>query len=194
MKELFFLGGYFGKAREYQHFRKFLDELCLNRSGQFNKRLQERAVSIGRLAPYFYNITLKEDGDRKFISLEMSDEDLTFIAEITESVEQKASELKAVTQVIRDVMKQYAVPIKSYADSIDRFEKSVRKGIRLTKCLLYNTDYEGWDELRVSLSQCADPLLTMTEALADYDDIAFDEALYDETIRSLNREIAGTRG
>jgi len=121
----------------------------------------------------------------------MSDADSAFVSEVIESLEQEASELKAVAQVVRDVMKQRSVSINAFVDSIDRFEKNVRERIHLAKRLLYDTDYEGWDERRAVLSKRNDPLLAMMEALADYDDIALDEARYDETLRSVNCDVVG---
>jgi hypothetical protein len=189
------LGGHFRMARVYRCFENLLNELCWKRSGGSNERLQERAVSTGRIERCFRNISLKEEsGGGKSISLQMADKDLAYVSEVIESLEQKASELKAMTQFIRDAMKQYTGPINCIVDAIDDLEKNAREGIRLTKRLLYVADFEGWDELRTILLQQADPLLTMMEAVAEYDDIVFDGVLYDDTVRSLNREIAGARG
>lgn len=189
---LVFLSWHFSQASEYRRFQELLNELCLKRDGDYNERLQERIVSTGRLVPYFYNIALKEESEgSKSISLQMSDADSAFVSEVIESLEQEASELKAVAQGVRDVIKQRSVSINAFVDSIDRFEKDVREGIHLAKRLLYDTDYEGWDEFREVLSKRNDPLLTMMEALADYDDIALDEARYGETLRSVSRAIPG---
>jgi len=189
---LVFLSWHFSQASEYWRFQELLNELCLKRDGDYNERLQERIVSTGKLMPYFYNIALQEESEgSKSISLQMSDADSAFVSEVIESLEQEASELKAVAQVVRDVMKQRSVSINAFVDSIDRFEKNVRERIHLAKRLLYDTDYEGWDERRAVLSKRNDPLLAMMEALADYDDIALDEARYDETLRSVNRAVAG---
>jgi hypothetical protein len=104
-------------------------------------------------------------------------------------LEQEASELKALTKAIRDLMKHYTTPISSFVDLIDNFEKRVREGICLTKRLLFNTSFEQWDELREILVKHSDPLLAMMEDLPDYDDIVFDEGLYKEKVGSLNQEI-----
>jgi len=189
---LVFLSWHFSQASEYWRFQELLNELCLKRDGDYNERLQERIVSTGKLMPYFYNIALQEESEgSKSISLQMSDADSAFVSEVIESLEQEASELKAVAQVVRDVMKQRSVSINAFVDSIDRFEKNVRERIHLAKRLLYDTDYEGWDERRAVLSKRNDPLLAMMEALADYDDIALDEARYDETLRSVNCDVVG---
>lgn len=191
METLTFLGSLFASAKEHRHFENFLNELCLKRDGEYSKRVQERAVTIGRLAPYFYDIGLEEEGDdRKCISLKTSDRELAFIIEVNEAFEQEASELKALTQVIKDLMKQYTTSIGSFTESIDDLEKLVREGIRLAKRLLYNTKSELWDEIRESLLKHSDPLLAMMEALPDYDDIVFDADLYKEKMRSVNQEIA----
>lgn len=185
------LGNLFARAKGYRNFENLLNELCLKRDGEYSKRLQERVVATARLVPYFYDIGLeKESDDRKCIVLKLSDQELALAKEVNESLEQKASELKALTQVIRDLMKQYTTPISSFTESIDNFEKRVREGIRLAKRLLYDTNYELWDELRECLLKHSDPLLAMMEALPDYDDIVLDE-LYEEKMRSLNQEIAG---
>jgi len=191
MVPLNFLGGIFARAKEHRHFEDFLNELCLNSDGKYSKRLQDRAVAIGRLGPYFYDTGLEDEGDdRKSIVLELSDQELTLAKEVNEALEQQASELKALIQVIRALMKQYTTPIGSFTESIDNLEKRVREGIRLTKRLLYNTNFELWDEIRESLLKHSDPLLTMMEALPDYDDIVFDADLYKEKMRSVNQEIA----
>src|SRR5665647_329444 len=189
---LVFLSWHFSQASEYWRFQELLNELCLKRDGDYNERLQERIVSTGKLMPYFYNIALQEESEgSKSISLQMSDADSAFVSEVIESLEQKASELKAVVQGVRDVIKQRSLSINAFVDSIDRFEKNVRERIHLAKRLLYDTDYEGWDERRAVLSKRNDPLLAMMEALADYDDIALDEARYDETLRSVNCDVVG---
>lgn len=95
-----------------------------------------------------------------------------------------------MTKVVRDLMKQYTTPISSFTNSIDDFEMRVREGIRLTKRMLYDTNFELWDDLRESLLNRSDSLLAMMEALPDYDDIVFDEDLYEEKTRTLNKEIA----
>lgn len=190
MMTLTFLGTLFGRAKEYRNFEELLNELCLKSDGEYSKRLQERAVTFGRLVPYFYNIGLEEEGDdQKCIFLSLSDQELALTKEVTEALEQEASELKALTKAIRDLMKHYTTPISSFVDLIDNFEKRVREGICLTKRLLFNTSFEQWDELREILVKHSDPLLAMTEDLPDYDDIVFDEGLYKEKVGSLNQEI-----
>jgi uncharacterized protein (DUF2164 family) len=190
MVPLNLLGGIFARAKEHRHFEDFLNELCLKTDGDYSKRLQDRAVAIGRLGPYFYDIGLEDEGgDRKSISLTESDQELALAKEINEALEQQASELKALIQVIRDLMKQYTTPIGSFTESIDDLEKRVREGIRLAKRSLYNTNFELWDEIRESLLKHSDPLLAMMEALPDYDDIVFDADLYNEKMRSVNQEI-----
>jgi hypothetical protein len=187
---LTFLGGLFASAKEHRHFENFLNELCLKRDGEYSKRVQERAVTIGRLAPYFYDIGLEDEGDdRRHISLKISDQELTLAKEVNEALEQQTSELKALIQVIIDIMKQYTTPIGSFTELIDDFEKRVREGIRLTKCLLFNTSLDLWEEVRESLVKHSDPLLAMMEALPDYDDIVLDEDFYKEKMRSLSQEI-----
>ena len=189
MTTLLFLSNSFSRAKEYRNFENLLNELCLKRDGEYSKRLQERVVHFGRLMPYFYNIDLvEEDGDRKCISLKLSDEELAFTKDVTEAFEQEVSELKALIRLIRDLMKKYTTPIRSFADTIENLEKNVQEGIRLTKCLLFYTDYEHWEELRETLSKHSDPLLAMLEDVPDYDDIVFDEDLYQDKKRSLNKE------
>jgi len=169
MTTLLFLSNSFSRAKEYRNF--------------------ENLVHFGRLMPYFYNIDLvEEDGDRKCISLKLSDEELAFTKDVTEAFEQEVSELKALIRLIRDLMKEYTTPIRSFADTIENLEKNVKEGIRLTKCLLFYTDYEHWEELRETLSKHSDPLLAMLEDVPDYDDIVFDEDLYQDKKRSLNKE------
>src|SRR5450759_157136 len=187
---LTFLGNLFRRAKEHRNFEKLLNELCLKSDGKFSKRLQERAVKFGRLVPYFYNIGLEEESDdQQRIVLKLSDQELALTKEVTEALEQEASELKALTKAIRDLMKHYTTPISSFVDLIDNFEKRVREGICLTKRLLFNTSFEQWDELREILVKHSDPLLAMMEDLPDYDDIVFDEGLYKEKVGSLNQEI-----
>jgi hypothetical protein len=191
METLTFLGGLFGRAKEYRNFENLLNEVCLKRDGEYSKRLQDRAVAIGRLGPYFYDIGLEEEGDdRKCISLKTSDRELALTKEVNEAFEQEASELKTLIQVIKDLVKRYMTPISYFADAIDDLEKLLREGIRRTKRLLYNTNLELWDEIRESLLKHSDPLLAMMEALPDYDDIVFDEDFYKEKMRSVNQEIA----
>jgi uncharacterized protein (UPF0262 family) len=189
MTMLLFLSNSFGRAKEYRNFENLLNELCLKRDGEYSKRLQERAVAIGRLVPYFYNIGLEENsGDQKCISLKLSDQELAFTKDVNEAFEQEVSEFKALTRFIRDLMKEYTTPIRSFTDTIENLEKNVQEGIRLTKRLLFNTDFELWEELRENLLKHSDPLLAMMEDLPDYEDIIFDEDLYQEKIRSLNKE------
>lgn len=74
---LTFLGGFFGRAKEYRNFQNLLDELCLKRDGEYSKRLQERIVTTRGLLPYFYNIELEEESDNsKHISLKLSEDEL----------------------------------------------------------------------------------------------------------------------
>ena len=189
MTTLLFLSNSFSRAKEYRNFENLLNELCLKRDGEYSKRLQECVVHFGRLMPYFYNIDLvEEDGDRKCISLKLSDEELAFTKDVTEAFEQEVSELKALIRLIRDLMKEYTTPIRSFTDTIEHLEKNVQDGIRLAKRLLFNTDFEHWEELRETLLKHSDPLLAMLEDLPDYDDIVFDEDLYQDKKRSLNKE------
>ncbi|MGD0172723.1 MAG: hypothetical protein ABSB81_11490 [Halobacteriota archaeon] len=185
------LDGYFSLAAEYRQFESFLNELCLKKDRDINERLRERAVSVGRSELYSYNITTKEESDgNKFIALALSDRDLALISEVTQDVVREASGLKAVTQVIRDVTKECTGLIDSVVESIDSLETRVREGILMTKCVLYDIDSDGWSEERAILSQDGDPLLTMMEALVDYDDIVFNEALYKNIMRSMGHEIS----
>jgi len=186
-----FLGNLFSRAKEYRNFENLLNELCMKSDGVFSKRLQERAVKFGRLVPYFYNIGLEEKSeDQQWIVLKLSDQELALTKEVTEALEQEASELKALTKATRDLMKEYTTSISSFGDLIDSCEKCVREGISLTKRMLFNTNFEQWDELRDSLEKHSDSLLAMMDDLPDYDEIVFDEELYKEKVRSLNQEIA----
>ena len=189
MTTLPFLSDSFGRAKEYRNFENLLNELCLKRDGEYSKRLQERAVAIGRSVPYFYNIGLEEEsGDRKCISLKLSDQELALTTDVNETFEQEVSEFKALTRFMRDLHKEYTTPIMSFTDIIENLEKTVQEGIRLTKRLLFDTDSERWEERRENLLKHSDPLLALMEELPDYDDIIFDEDLYQEKMRSLNKE------
>lgn len=174
---------------EYQDFGEFLNELCWTKSGTNNARLQERAVSIGQLVPYFYNMSLKEEDDEmRVIDLKLPDEANSAIFEVIERVKQKSSRLKALIKAMRDVMSQKQGPISVIIERIDDFEEEIRERIRLTKGLLYRTDLEGWEELRTTLVTSASPKLAMMEALSDYDDLPADQAVYENTRFSLNQK------
>lgn len=187
--ELAKVTGLFILVHEYQHFSEYLNELCWTRSGAYNARLQERAVSISQLVPYFYNMSLKEEeDDMRVIDFKLPDEASSAIFDVIERVKQKSTRLKTLIQAMRDIMSQKQTPISVIIERIDNFEEEIRERIRMTKSILYRTDFEGWEELRATLAENASPKLAMMEALPDYDDLSADQAVYEETRFLLNQE------
>jgi len=187
--ELASVRGLFALVHEYQDFSEFLNELCWTKSGKYNERLQERAVSIGQLVPYFYNMSLKEEeDDMRVIDFKLPDEASSAIFDVIERVKQKSTRLKTLIQAMRDIMSQKQTPISVIIERIDNFEEEIRERIRMTKSILYRTDFEGWEELRATLAENASPKLAMMEALPDYDDLSADQAVYEETRFLLNQE------
>ena len=187
--ELAKVTGLFILVHEYQHFSEYLNELCWTRSGAYNARLQERAVSISQLVPYFYNMSLREEDDAmRVIDLKLPDEGSSTIFEVIERAKQKSSRLKALIKAMRDVMSQKQVPINVIIERIDDFEEEVRERIRAIKRILYRTDFEGWEELRATLVTSASPKLAMMDALPDYDDLLADQAEYEQTLFLLNQK------
>jgi hypothetical protein len=190
MNRLNFLNGYFSLAAEYRQFECFLNELCLKKNKSVNTRLQERLVSIGSSDEFSYNIAIQEESDGSTsIYLELSDDDRALIAEVTQDVMRELSELKTVTQVVKDVIRECNGLIDSAVESVKNLENSVQACILLTKGLLFNIDSDTWSEERALLVQDSDPLLSMMEALVDYDDIAINEALYTHLMFSVRHEI-----
>jgi hypothetical protein len=175
-------------VHEYQNFGEFLDELCWTKSGKYNARLQERVVSVGQLFPYYYTISLEESDAMRFIDLKLPGETTSTTFNVIERVKQKSSCLKALIKAMRDVMSQKQTPINVIIERIDGIEEEMREHIRITKSILYRTDFEGWEELRATLVKSADPKLAMMEALPDYDDLTADQAEYERTLFSLNQE------
>lgn len=173
---------------EYEGFSEFLNELCLTKSGTYNARLQERAVSIGQLIPYGYNMSLKEEGGMGVIDLKLPDDGSSGIFDVIEGVKLKASRFKALINAMRDFMSQEQIPINVIIERLDDIEEAMRSHIQRTKRILYRTDFEGWEELRAMLIENANPKLAMMEALPDYDDLSVNQAAYDETRFSLNQE------
>ncbi|MGA3360320.1 MAG: hypothetical protein ABSC87_08970 [Halobacteriota archaeon] len=187
--ELAKVTGLFILVHEYQHFSEYLNELCWTRSGAYNARLQERAVSISQLVPYFYNMSLREEDDAmRVIDLKLPDEGSSTIFEVIERAKQKSSRLKALIKAMRDVMSQKQVPINVIIERIDDFEEEMRERIRAIKRILYRTDFEGWEELRATLVTSASPKLAMMDALPDYDDLLADQAEYEQTLFLLNQK------
>ena len=182
------LQGLFVIVEEYQGFSEFLNGLCLTKSGTYDARLQERAVSIGRLIPYSYNISLKEEGGMGVIDLKLPDDGSSRIFDVIECVKLKASRFKALINAMRDFMSQERIPINVIIERLDDIEEEMRSHIQRTKRILYRTDIEGWEELRTTLAEHANPKLAMMEALPDYDDLSLDQAVYDETRFMLDQE------
>jgi hypothetical protein len=182
------LQGLFALVEEYQGFSEFLNELCWTKSGTYTARLQERAVSIGQLIPYGYNISLKEEGGMRAIDLKLPDEGSSGIFDVIEGVKLKASRFKALINAMRDFMSQEQVPINVIIERLDDIEEEMRSHIQMTKRILYRTDFEGWEELRATLVENANQKLAMMEALPDYDDLPVDQAEYEETRFLLNKE------
>jgi hypothetical protein len=182
------LQGLFFLVEEYQGFSEFLNELCCTQNGTYNERLQERAVSIGQLIPYGYNISLKEEGGIGIIDLKLPDDGSSGIFDVIEGVKLKASHFKALINAMRDFMNQERIPIDIIIERLDDIEEEMRSHIQMTKRMLYRTDFEGWEESRTTLAEHANPKLAMMEALPDYDDLSLDQAVYDETLLLLNQE------
>jgi hypothetical protein len=182
------LQGLFALVAEYEGFSEFLNELCLTKSGTYNARLQERAVSIGQLIPYGYNMSLKEEGGTRVIDLKLPDDGSSRICDVIEGVKLKASRFKALINAMRDFMSQERIPINVIIERLDDIEEEMRSHIQMTKRILYRTDFDGWEELRATLVEHANRKLAMMEALPDYDDLSLDQAVYDETRFSLNQE------
>ena len=182
------LQGLFALVEEYQGFSEFLNELCWTKSGTYTARLQERAVSIGQLIPYGYNISLKEEGGMRAIDLKLPDEGSSGIFDVIEGVKLKAPRFKALIKAMRDFMSQEQIPINVIIERLDDIEEEMRSHIQMTKRILYRTDLEGWEELRATLVEHANQKLAMMEALPDYDDLSLDQAVYDETRFMLDQE------
>lgn len=186
-----FLGTFFHRAMQFRGFENFLNELCLKSDGEYSTRLQRRIVATGKLMPYFCNIGLNTESDnREGITFNVTDGELALTNKVNEMVEQQMSKFKALTKVTRDLMQRYTTPIDSVTDLIDDLENSVREAIFNTKRLLFDTSVDRWEWIKEILEERSDPLLAMKEALPDYDDIVFDEDLYEERMRSVNQEIA----
>jgi len=187
--ELASVRGLFALVHEYQNFNELLNELCWTKSGTYNAKLQERAVSIGQRIPYFYNMSLKEkEDDMRVIDFKLPLEASSAIFDAIERVKQKSTRLKTLIQAMRDVMSQKQTPISAIIERIDKFEEEISELIRMTKTILYRTDLEGWEELRATLVETASPKLAMMEALPDYDDLSVDQAVYEETRFLLKQE------
>ena len=182
------LQGLFVLVEEYRGFSEFLNGLCLTKSGTYDARLQERAVSIGQLIPYGYTISLKEEGGMRAIDLKLPDEGSSGIFDVIEGVKLEASRFKALIKAMRDFMSQEQIPLNVIIERLDDIEEELRAHIRMTKRILYRTDFEGWEELRATLVENANQKLAMMEALPDYDDLSLDQAVYDETRFLLNQE------
>ena len=182
------LQGLFVLVEEYQGFSEFLNGLCLTKSGTYDARLQERAVSIGQLSPYGYNISLKEEGGMRVIDLKLPDDGSSCIFDVIEGVKLNASRFKALINAMRDFMSQEQIPINVIIERLDDIEEEMRSHIQMTKRILYRTDFEGWEELRATLVENANQKLAMMEALPDYDDLPVDQAVYEETRFLLNQE------
>ena len=182
------LQGLFALVEEYQGFSEFLNELCWTKSGTYTARLQERAVSIGQLIPYGYNISLKEEGGMRVIDLKLPDDGSSCIFDVIEGVKLNASRFKALINAMRDFMSQEQIPINVIIERLDDIEEEMRSHIQMTKRILYRTDLEGWEELRATLVEHANQKLAMMEALPDYDDLSVDQAIYKETLFLLNQE------
>src|SRR5659263_284665 len=155
------LQGLFALVAEYEGFSEFLNELCLTKSGTYNARLQERAVSIGQLIPYGYNMSLKEEGGTRVIDLKLPDDGSSRICDVIEGVKLKASRFKALINAMRDFMSQERIPINVIIERLDDIEEEMRSHIQRTKRILYRTDIEGWEELRATLVENANPKLCL---------------------------------
>ena len=89
---------------------------------------------------------------------------------------------------MRDFMSQEQIPLNVIIERLEDIEEELRAHIRMTKRILYRTDFEGWEELRATLVENANQKLAMMEALPDYDDLPVDQAVYEETRFLLNQE------
>jgi hypothetical protein len=102
-------------------------------------------------------------------------------------VKQKFSCLKAWIKALRDFMSDEQIHIGVIIERIDNIEEEARM-YSCAERILFRTDFEGWEELRATLVENANPKLAMMEALPDYDDLSVDQAAYKETLLLLNQE------
>ncbi|MGZ7131083.1 MAG: hypothetical protein ACXVIX_08025 [Halobacteriota archaeon] len=120
------LQGLFALVAEYQGFSEFLNELSRTKSGTFDGRLEEKAVLIGQLTPFGYNMSLKEEGGAWIIDLKLPDDTNSGIFDFIEDVKLKASRFKALINAMRDFMSQERIPIDFIIERLDDIEEEMR--------------------------------------------------------------------
>ncbi|MFZ0924837.1 MAG: hypothetical protein WCE82_07465 [Halobacteriota archaeon] len=100
--------------------------------------------------------------------------------EVIELAKKQVAHLKALLQVMRDAMESYAMPILVFNERIDWYEQHVREFIRGTKRIFYDALFPEWETEKASILQRGDQYALMLECLPDYDDVPFDDAVYND--------------
>ncbi|MGD0716586.1 MAG: hypothetical protein ABR979_00770 [Halobacteriota archaeon] len=130
------------------------------------------------MPPISTSLEEESDGTTQ-TDVEVPDEDAVAIYEIIERLKPKLSILKALTEATRDVMDQRQIPIPVFSETINWYDQHIGEFISGMKRIFCGTLFPEWEEREASLIEHADPHVMMMETLPEYEDIPFDEDVYD---------------
>jgi len=108
--------------------------------------------------------------------------------EVIELAKKQVAHLKALLQVMRDAMDNYSMPILVFNERIDWYEQHVREFIRGTKRIFYDALFPEWETEKASILQRGDQYALMLESLPDYDDVPFDDEVYNDVWSFVNSQ------
>jgi hypothetical protein len=110
---------------------------------------------------------------------------------IIECARMQLARLKAMLHVMRDAMDSYAMPILVFNERIDWYEQHVREFMRGTKRIFYDALFPEWETEKASILQRGDQYALMLESLPDYDDVPFDDEVYNDVWSFVNSQTLG---
>jgi hypothetical protein len=139
----------------------------------------------------FYESAM-EEYDRKARAYEdVPDRLVAPSCEIIECAKMQLARLKALLHVMRDAMDNYAMPILVFNERIDWYEQHVREFIGGTKRIFYDALFPEWKTEKARILQRGDQYALMLESLPDYDDVPFDDDVYNDVRSFVNSQTLG---
>jgi hypothetical protein len=177
--ELTLLQSFLALVTQRRHAKGHLWEVCYRCNVERNATLFEHGVSVDQLVPPTSTSLEEESDGTTQTDVEVPDEDVVAISEIIERLKPKLSILKALTEAMRDVMDQRQIPIPVFSETIDWYDQHIGEFISGIKRIFYGALFPEWEEQKASLIEHADPHVVMMETLPEYEDVPFDEDVYD---------------
>ena len=177
--ELTLLSSSLALVIQHRHAKDHLWEVCYRCAVERNATLFEQGVSVDQLVACTSSSLEEESDGTTPTYVEVPDQNVVAIYETIERLKPKLSILKALTEVMRDVMDQRQIPIPAYSATINWYEQHIGEIISSMKRIFCGTLFPEWEEQKASLMEHADPHAVMIETLPEYEDIPFAEDVYD---------------